>query len=1120
MVNFRRMRADFNSHCQKEAKELFEQDCVVGLIQPAEEEWVKFSCTVKMSDTRSLKCFLEFDPENSELISSECSCPQGMECVHTVAALFFLEKNYEKLKAISSQKQDAGPQKSALHIVEELQQYHKAADLLGGSCLFMSQNHPVEQDVELALVLSPLEDKVDLVDAQLFLRTASKPRFIPIPNINDFLDKVKWGDVQKLPPLEILCTTDSFDPESKELLYFLLSLQGILEIRDKSLTKVRLTKEDLSVLFAKMDSLRVSSYVSPFLPRIYSQGLDAPFASPRGRASLVVELKFLDLGAKSLYIDPKWSLPGEYENKMLHEVQALNGKIPGLVYQNIYYRIDQRLPSRAVKNIHEIKGMLIPEALLGTFVEYHLPYLKGIAEVEGEECLQEIASIPLIKPLEGKCIIQATDEGIEADLSFDYEGVSISALGRQDLATIRSFIRPEGILARNLMDEIQITEDLFSEFQQDALSGSYKVKQEKKLVDFMTARLPKYEERINFDVPQKLLEKFIFDNSVVFLEVSSASNVDKYAVKVQVEGPLKGVSLSSLKDALYMGSNYITLGKKSTQTSISKSKQNYLIFKEEPITALLNLFEELAITKLENQKVERPLWTLMHLCGFQKRALENIQITFSKGIQKVIAEIHEMKSIERVPAPELLKANLRDYQGVGIGWMRHLRKMFLGGILADDMGLGKTIQAISAVLDFHAQEKKGSLSLIVAPTSLVYNWKEELNRFAPHLRVCVIDGIPPQRKKVLESFSEYDVFVTSYTILQKDIDLYDKIALSYLILDEGQVIKNRMTQNAKAVKSLSAAYRLVLTGTPVENSLDELWSLFDFLMPGFLGTFESFADRYIRAPRHRLIPALDELKGKIVPFVMRRMKKDVLKELPPLTPVVYHCCLNEKQKELYHNFADQARRDLETRVAKEGFEKSHMHVLATLTRLKQICCHPAIFAKDHAEPGDSAKYDLLLDLVENLVASGNRTVIFSQYTKMLGIMRNDFQHRGIAFSYLDGTTKDRMQRVKEFNEDSSIPLFLVSLKAGGTGLNLVGADTVIMFDSWWNPAVEEQAINRIYRIGQKKAVYSYQMITKGTIEEKIAEMHNRKKDLVEQVVSSDEALQRFTWEEVWELLQT
>lgn len=487
-----------------------------------------------------------------------------------------------------------------------------------------------------------------------------------------------------------------------------------------------------------------------------------------------------------------------------------------------------------------------------------------------------------------------------------------------------------------------------------------------------------------------------------------------------------------------------------------------------------------------------------------------------------------MQAVSVSEIPKDIQADLRSYQKDGVDWLSRLRLMGLNGILADDMGLGKTLQAICAITQYANlrrlsadRESIPSTALIVCPTSLVDNWKEEIGRFNPNLIVATCVGIPAERKKIISASKHLDVLITSYGLVQKDIDLYEKASFSYLILDEAQYIKNRETRNARSVKKIPARHRLILTGTPLENSLADLWSLFDFLMPGFLGSFERFSENYIRPTGNDLSENLKVLKKKISPFVMRRLKQDVLQDLPPIAHIVYHCHLTAQQEDLYNSYAKSAREELTKLVEKEGYEKVQIHVLATLTRLKQICCHPAIFAKDAVVSGDSAKYEMFLDLMGSLLESKRKTVVFSQYTSMLAIMKDDLRKMGAELAYLDGATKNRMSVVRQFNEDPNVQVFLVSLKAGGNGLNLVGADTVIHFDMWWNPAVEDQATSRVWRLGQKQKVSSYKLITKGTIEEKIIELQERKKELLKDIVCTDEeVVSKLSWDEVVQLLRT
>ncbi|MCK4935053.1 MAG: DEAD/DEAH box helicase, partial [Simkaniaceae bacterium] len=619
---------------------------------------------------------------------------------------------------------------------------------------------------------------------------------------------------------------------------------------------------------------------------------------------------------------------------------------------------------------------------------------------------------------------------------------------------LESFQTEEGIVARNLVEEKQILENLFRDFFYDNEQQQYVSKSEKKIIEFMTDIIPKYQDIVTFNCPQNLLDQFIYDKSEFTLKLSDVERMDIYQIKMEVKGALKGVKIDRLWDCFVSNRTFIELetGRGNARKADSSGKiPKILVLDLDTIGAVIKLFDELGIEKLDNHTLERPLWSIANIDADQFKGLP-VQFTMTTRLQEIRMQMVGEKVVEFSEVPKAVKAELRNYQVEGVHWLERLRMMYLNGILADDMGLGKTLQAIVALTQMH--EKNEGSSLVVCPTSLLYNWKEEIAKFNPKLKVLVVDGMPSQRKKMIVNASKYDLLVTSYSLLQKDVEFYDSVYFCCVILDEAQHIKNRGTRNAKSVKLIKSKYRMVLSGTPIENALDELWSLFDFLMPGFLNSYERFVEKYIRATGDEQAQNLQYLRKKVAPFILRRMKVDVLDDLPPVSELTYHCQLTKMQKELYKSYAESARSELTKLVERNGFDKVQIHVLATLTRLKQICCHPAIFAKEHPEVGDSAKYDMLQELLQTLIEGNHKTVIFSQYTRMLQIMKDDLISKGVRFSYLDGSSKNRLEIVKEFNRDKTIPVFLVSLKAGGTGLNLVGADTVIHYDMWWNPAVE------------------------------------------------------------------
>lgn len=458
-------------------------------------------------------------------------------------------------------------------------------------------------------------------------------------------------------------------------------------------------------------------------------------------------------------------------------------------------------------------------------------------------------------------------------------------------------------------------------------------------------------------------------------------------------------------------------------------------------------------------------------------------------------------------APETLGHVLRDYQRYGFQWMKTLAHYGFGGILADDMGLGKTLQSIAFLLSEREGGPFQHPVLIICPASLVYNWESEIHKFAPSLTSAVVAGTRSQRAALLERPREYDVLITSYPLLRRDLQTYSSQRFHTLILDEAQAIKNHATQTAQAIFDLRSDHRFALTGTPVENSLDDLWSIFHAVFPGLFGDREEFS---------QLPPEI--VARRVRPFLLRRLKKDVLKELPEKIETVNTTDLAVEQKKIYLAYLAQLRKETARDLSVETFHKSRFKILAGLTRLRQICCHPGLFVENYQ--GESGKLDQLLEIIDEGMGADKRMLIFSQFTSMLAIIRSELDQRGISYFYLDGSTPvaDRLDLCNRFN-DGQRRIFLISLKAGGTGLNLTGADTVILYDLWWNPAVEEQAADRAHRIGQKRSVQVIRLITKGTIEEKIYELQQKKRHLIDQVVqANDEGLSALTEDDVRELL--
>ena len=474
----------------------------------------------------------------------------------------------------------------------------------------------------------------------------------------------------------------------------------------------------------------------------------------------------------------------------------------------------------------------------------------------------------------------------------------------------------------------------------------------------------------------------------------------------------------------------------------------------------------------------------------------------SASAKTLFAKIEDIDEIPSVAKPRTLKADLRPYQKDGFSWLVFLHELNSGGILADDMGLGKTVQAIALLLWAKSKYKR-KLNLVVAPTSVVPNWEREIAKFAPGLKTLVWQG--PNRSQRAPEIEKADVMITSYALLRRDEELLQALDLRYVILDEAQHIKNPMSQTARSAKKLSSERRLALTGTPIENRLSELWSIFDFVSPGLLGTLKTFEERIARPIDRGDMDTAQRLRGTIKPFVMRRLKRDVAADLPDKIEQEMIVPLAEEQSKLYKQVLGQVRKSVLSEVEKKGVSKAQIQILAALTRLRQVACDPRLMKLPDTDfdADDSGKLGALREIVDEAIDGNHRVLVFSQFVEMLNHIRAALDTDGVQYEYLDGSTKDRIDRVDRFNEDTSVPVFLISLKAGGTGLNLTGADTVVHFDPWWNPAVEDQATDRAHRIGQTKNVNVYKLIAAGTVEEKILELSAKKRELVSNVLSTE-----------------
>lgn len=502
------------------------------------------------------------------------------------------------------------------------------------------------------------------------------------------------------------------------------------------------------------------------------------------------------------------------------------------------------------------------------------------------------------------------------------------------------------------------------------------------------------------------------------------------------------------------------------------------------------------------------------------KLLEDLpEVTTDSFWNKLRTNIHNFQKVAHVPQPKGLQAELRPYQNQGLNYLNFLREYGFGGILADEMGLGKTIQTLSFIQYLKEKGAKGP-NLIVVPTSVLPNWEREAEKFVPELGRLIIYGT--RREGMFVKIKDADLVITTYALLRRDLEELQKYEFNSIILDEAQNIKNPNTITARSVRKLASKLRICLSGTPIENNLFELWSLFEFLMPGFLGSQHSFQRGIVKPIKDGDVETLDYLRTRVKPFILRRTKNEVAKDLPPKVENVYYCALADEQLDLYASLAKKLKEQVMQDVDQKGIAKSQMSILDALLKLRQICCHPRLLKLDM--PGvstnlPSGKFDAFKDMVTDIIDEGHKVLVFSQFVQMLHIIRSWLVINNTPFSYLDGSSKDRFDQVDEFNNNPDIPIFLISLKAGGTGLNLTSADYVIHYDPWWNPAVENQATDRTHRIGQTRQVFAYKMICQNTVEEKILKLQESKRNVAESIIPGQEAWKSLTREDLEQLFE-
>lgn len=1002
---------------------------------------------------------------------SNCNCPSSIKekgaCKHVVAALLMLLKCQERTKGILPKNQE---EKRAYHVLEYFDNQENMT--------MTGEVFRIEPIITLPSMLRNNTGK-----AYISLRAGSTKMY-KIQNLKKFLeDYIRRENIILGKEFRYIAGESAFDHNAKAIIDFLLEIYDVTELtggKDAGLIFNRSHIVLSKFLFIKFLKQFAGT---PFRLELYNKVYEEVKCIPKNpniEIELLAQEDFVSLDYKDkepvipvcengeiLYRDGFLYLPDKlFLRNFLPFFNNLGEEKEPLVFQGPY---KQRFLENVLPKLHGTMDILVPEELKERYIspeltkELYLDKYQNYVKAEIVFCYGEYRFNAFENPRSGEYIILRKREEEQALVNLlenqGFEPYSGFYLLKSD-ADIYEFFQ-------NGLESLMDVSDVF-------LSESFKKMRTKRSNTFSASvrladDIDLLEMELNYgDISKEELKQLFraYRLKKKFFRLTDGSFIDMETDEIQ--------KMAGLLDNLNVSAKDLE-GKESY--TLSKGLALYLD----------DLFDEAQIVVQKNEE-----------------------------FIKLMDSISSMGEIE-YDLPDGIEAKLRPYQKIGYQWLMTLADHHLGGILADDMGLGKTLQAI-VYMKAMKDRKPDAKFLVVCPTSLVYNWMDEIENFAPGLRSVMVAGTPEERAQTVRKIDDVDALITSYPLLRRDTLLYENRNFHTVFLDEAQFIKNAASLNAKSVKALQSEHRFALTGTPIENSLSELWSIFDFIMPYYLLTYSRFAKQYEKQIlKFQDEKALQSLNKRIRPFVLRRMKKDVLKELPEKVETKYVTELTTEQKKLYLSYLETYRGEFGEEFESGQFSHAKFQILAALTRLRQICCHPGTFIENY--DGESGKLELFLQLVQDLIANGHRILVFSQFTSMLEIIRNTLDELGVTYFCLEGDTKleDRNSFVKRFNEGEN-QVFLISLKAGGTGLNLTSADTVIHFDPWWNPAVEDQATDRAHRIGQLKSVQVIKLITKGTIEEKIYKLQLKKKELYDSVIDTREVfINTLTKEELEEL---
>lgn len=902
-----------------------------------------------------------------------------------------------------------------------------------------------------------------------------------INNLPDFFErmlnreKYKYNNV-----LEFIHEENAFEEQSRPLLKFLLKYAEIIKYandvnnnyahygRNFNVNNVVLSNTGLDELFEilKGKTVEFETKTGERKIQFIDEPIDIKFILEKSDENTYCLTPNIDVYGYDIFYGKNYSyfLIDNKMHKCLPKVENRNLELLE-VYKKNY-----------------TQSIVFNENNLRNFFAIVVPKIKDNFEIKNIDKEQIEKYMP--KDLYVKIYLDYNEKGyIVADVKFCYGNVEFNPIKNVNLEITRNAIQENEVL------------DTFVQtgFMLDSANARLVLANDEKIYNFLSKEIEDYMKKFEVLVAENFKKKDI-------------KKIKIKSIGVKIENNLLDINLEDFKFNIYEIKDIINKYKLRKKFYRLKDGTYISLEKNSSLDFLENLTDNIEIEdeNVEENSIKLPIYRALYLEKIFKN-MPNTNIQKNEYYKNMISQIEDRQIDLSTKIPPKLNAELRTYQKIGYKWLRTLEQYKMGGILADDMGLGKTIQLLAVILSY-VQKNKGNVkpSIIICPSSLALNWYNEIQKFTSTLKALVISGDYLERKRKIEEIGKYQVIITSYDSLKRDIDLYKNYCFKYVVADEAQYIKNNNTKNSKAIKTINAETKFALTGTPIENSLSELWSIFDFIMPGYLYKYKKFKELY-ETPiiKEQNEDVMNKLKKQIEPFVLRRTKGEVLTELPDKTVTILNNEMSEEQYNIYMSYMAQARKEIMSQIDINGFEKSQIKILSLLMRLRQICCHPKLFLREYE--GESSKLNQCIEIIQDAVLGGHKILLFSSYTSMFEIIEEKLKNIGVKYLKLTGQTKvgERIELVDKFNTDENIKVFLISLKAGGTGLNLTGADMVIHYDPWWNLSAENQATDRTYRIGQKRNVQVYKLITKNSIEEKIYELQQKKAKLIDNMLSTD-----------------